>query len=434
MRSQLGGITRLSTTARVLIGLALGMLVGVLSTLVGDDFAARLASIVAPVGTLWLNALRMTVVPLVVSLVIVGVTDASSAAAAGRATTLALGLFIALLAAVATSTALVAPAVYSLWPGGPVSRDALLPHDGGHGPALPGLADQLANLLPSNAIAAAAGNAMVPLVLFSLIFGFALTRLPALQRAPLIQLLRAIGRTMLVIVGWVLKAAPVGVFALILPVAAKTGTGLLGAAGWFVFVQSCIQGSVLLAMYPVAVGLGGVAFARFARAAAPAQGVGFGTQSSLATLPVMLDAATRRLDIPSRIAGVVLPLAVSLFRVTSPANTLGAACFVAWLYGVDLSFMQLASGALVAIIVALGSVSLPGQVTFAASHIPVLLAMGLPLEPVALMLALDPIPDAFRTAGNVTGDLAVTTVVARHDAGDVAPVPDAAPGTMESAT
>ena len=79
-----------------------------------------------------------------------------------------------------------------------------------------------------------------------------------------------------------------------------------GAAGWLVFVQSCLQGAVLLAMYPVAVWLGGVAFGRFARAAAPAQGVGFGTQSSLATLPVMLDAATRGLQIPARIAGVLI--------------------------------------------------------------------------------------------------------------------------------
>ncbi len=104
-----------------------------------------------------------------------------------------------------------------------MSRDALLPVDGGPAPAVPGLAEQLANLLPSNAIAAAAGNAMVPLVLFALIFGFALTRVPAAQRAPLVELLRAIAETMLVIVGWVLKVAPIGVFALILPVAARTG-------------------------------------------------------------------------------------------------------------------------------------------------------------------------------------------------------------------
>ena len=136
----------MSTTARVLIGLALGMLVGLLSTFAGDDFAGRLAAVVSPLGTLWLNALRMTVVPLVVSLVIVGVADASSAAAAGRPTTVALGLFIALLTAVSAATAVVAPAVYALWPWGSVSRDTLLPGgEGGPAPSVPGVADQLAN-------------------------------------------------------------------------------------------------------------------------------------------------------------------------------------------------------------------------------------------------------------------------------------------------
>ena len=424
----------MSTTARVLIGLAVGVLVGILSTLAGDDFAARLAGIVAPVGTLWLNALRMTVVPLVVSLVIVGVADATSVASAGRVTALALGLFVVLTTMVAIATALVAPAAYELWPGGAVDPGALARTGQGPVPEIPGFGDQVANLLPSNAIAAATSGAMVPLVLFALVVGFALTRLSGKQRTPLITLLRAVADTMLVIVGWVLKVAPLGVFALILPVAARTGSDLIGAAGWYVVIQSCLKVAVLLAMYPVAVGLGGVALADFARAAAPAQGVGFGTQSSLATLPVMLDAATQRLAVPTRIAGVVLPLAVSLFRVTSPANTLGAACFVAWLYGVDLSFVQLVSGALVAIVIALGSVSLPGQVTFAASNIPVLLAMGLPLEPVALLLALDPIPDAFRTAGNITGDLAVTTAVARYDATHTAPAQGPISDPMESAT
>jgi Na+/H+-dicarboxylate symporter len=418
----------------VLTGLALGMLVGAVAAFIGDDFAARLTAIAVPVGTLWLNALRMTVVPLVIALVVVGVADASSAAAAGRATALALAVFVALLAMVAAATALAGPAVYSLWSGAAVSPEVLLSDQTGPAPAVPGLAAQVGNLLPPNAIAAAAADAMVPLVLFALIFGFAATRLAAAPRTSLIELLRAVAQAMLVIVGWVLKFAPLGVFALVVPVAARTGSGLIGAAGWFVLVQSCLQSAVLLAMYPVAVVLGGVALARFARAAAPAQGVGFGTQSSLATLPVMLEAATRGLGIPQRVAGVVLPLAVSLFRVTSPANTLGSGCFVAWLYGVDLTMGQLGAGALMAIVIALGSVSLPGQITFVASHVPVLLAMGLPLEPVALMLALDPIPDAFRTAGNVTGDLAVTTVVARHDTADATALPGTTPGPTESPT
>jgi Na+/H+-dicarboxylate symporter len=406
----------LSTTARVLAGLGLGLLVGVLCALTGDGIAERVAAIVTPVGTLWLNALRMTVVPLVVAFVVVGVADASSAAAAGRTTAMALAYFVALLAAVAIATALLAPPVYALWSPDPATRDVLRLSESAPAPEIPRLADQFANLLPDNAIAAAAGAAMVPLTLFALVLGFAVTRLPPAQRTSLVELFRALAQAMLVIVGWVLKLAPIGVFALVLPVAIRAGSGLIGAAGWYVLVQSCLQGAVALAMYPVAIGLGRVSLGRFARAAAPAQSVAIGTQSSLATLPVMLEAATRRLDIPPQLAGLVLPLAVALFRVTSPANTLGAACFVAWLYGVELAPTQLLGGALVALVISLGSVSLPGQVTFAASHIPVLLAMGLPLEPVALMLALDPIPDAVRTVGNVTGDLAVTTAVARRHA------------------
>jgi Na+/H+-dicarboxylate symporter len=406
----------MSSTARVLLGLAAGLVAGFLTTALGDGTAERIAGFVAPVGTLWLNALRMTVVPLVVSLVIVGIAETSSVASAGRMTGLALSLFVLLLMASGAAAALFAPGFYSLWPGDAASRDALVAMQGGAPlQSIPSLADQLANLLPPNAIAAAAGSAMVPLVLFALIFGFAVTRIPAAYRLQVVALLRGIASTMLVIVGWVLKVAPIGVFALILPVAARSGAGLIGAAGWFVLGQSLIQSTVLVAMYPVAVALGGVSLSRFAQAAAPAQGVGFSTQSSLASLPVMLEAATERLGIPARIAGVVLPLAVSLFRVTSPANTVGAGCFVAWLYGIDLAPVQLAAGTLVAIVVSLSAVSLPGQVSFAGSHIPVLIAMGLPLEPVALMLALDPIPDAFRTAGNVTGDLAVTCVVThRH--------------------
>jgi Na+/H+-dicarboxylate symporter len=407
----------MSSTARVLLGLAAGLVVGFLTTALGDGTAERIAGFVAPVGTLWLNALRMTVVPLVVSLVIVGIAEASSAASAGRMTGLALLLFIVLLTASGVATALLGPGFYSLLPGDPAARAALVAAEGSTPlQSVPSLADQLANLLPSNAIAAAAEGAMVPLVLFALIFGFAVTRIPTAYRVQVVELLRGIASTMLVIVGWVLKVAPIGVFALILPVAARFGAGLIGAAGWFVFGQSFIQSTVLLAMYPIAVGLGGVSLRTFAKAAAPAQGVAFSIQSSLASLPVMLEVATERLGIPARIAGVVLPLAVSLFRVTSPANTLGAGCFVAWLYGIDLAPMQLAAGTLVAIVVSLGAISLPGQVSFAGTHIPVLLAMGLPLEPVALLLALDPIPDAFRTAGNVTGDLAVTSVVARRHA------------------
>ena len=105
-------------------------------------------------------------------------------------------------------------------------------------------------------------------------------------------------------------------------------------------------------------------------------------------------------------------MAVSLFRITSPVQYVGVAAFIAWAYGIDLSAAQLAAGAALAVVISMGSVGLPGQVSFMATNMPVTQAMGLPLEPLGLLLALDTIPDVFATVGNVTGDLTATSVVA----------------------
>jgi Na+/H+-dicarboxylate symporter len=107
-------------------------------------------------------------------------------------------------------------------------------------------------------------------------------------------------------------------------------------------------------------------------------------------------------------------MAVSLFRVTSPIQYLNAAMFIAWVYGVDLTAAQLAAGAALAVVISLGSVGLPGQVSFMATTMPVTQAMHLPVEPLGLLLAVDTIPDVFATVGNVTGDLTATSVVARR--------------------
>jgi Na+/H+-dicarboxylate symporter len=156
----------------------------------------------------------------------------------------------------------------------------------------------------------------------------------------------------------------------------------------------------------------------------PPQVVAISTQSSLASLPAMLESADRRLGYPKAVAGLVLPMAVTLFRLTSPVQYMTSAAFIAWAYGVDLSTAQLIAGALLAVVVSLGSVGLPGQVTFIATNLPVAQAMGLPLSPLGLMLAVDTIPDALATLGNVTGDLTATSVVARQSRNDTAPAPD----------
>jgi Na+/H+-dicarboxylate symporter len=148
---------------------------------------------------------------------------------------------------------------------------------------------------------------------------------------------------------------------------------------------------------------------------APAQVVAVSTQSSLASLPVMIERARDWLGVPQTSAGLVLPLAVAVFRITSPVANLAVCLYVAQLNGVELTLGALVAGGLTAIAVSIASVGLPGQVSFFASVGPICLAMGLPLGVLPLLLAVEVIPDIFRTVGNVTGDLAATRIVAGED-------------------
>jgi Na+/H+-dicarboxylate symporter len=132
----------------------------------------------------------------------------------------------------------------------------------------------------------------------------------------------------------------------------------------------------------------------------------------------MLESARERLGYPQQIVSLVLPMAVSLFRITSPIQYLATACFIAWALGVELGPAQLATGAALAVIISLGSVGLPGQVSFMATNLPVTQAMGLPVAPLGILLALDTIPDVFATVGNVTADMTATSVVARQSRAD----------------
>jgi proton glutamate symport protein len=357
----------------------------------------------------------MTVVPLVLALVVVGVSAANDAAASGRTARRAMFVFAALLSAGAAFAAIVAPLLLSFLPGDPVLIEnlrATIPA-AAVAAAPVGLADWFSTIIPSNAIAAAAQSAMLPLVVFALFFGFALTRIQAQRRARMIEFFQAIADTMIVIVRWVLWAAPLGVFALVLTVCARAGSGVISALGWYIGLQCTMYIAVTLLLYPVAVVFGGERLRHFAAGILPAQIVAASTQSSLASLPAMIESARVRLGHPSHVVALVLPMAVSLFRITSPIQYLGAASFVAWIHGIDVSAAHLAVAAALAVVLSLGAVGLPGQVSFMAATMPVTSAMGLPLDALGLLLAVDTIPDVFATVGNVSADLVASSVVAR---------------------
>jgi Na+/H+-dicarboxylate symporter len=405
----------MSATARVLIGLAAGAAIGLVLAGWNPAMAVRVADVAQPIGHLWLNALQMTVVPLVLALVVIGVNTASDAAASGRIARHAIVVFIVLLTGGALFTALAAPTLLALLTPDPALGVALANAAASHAPpAAPlGWADWFTGVIPVNAIMAAAQSAMLPLVVFALFLGFALTQIDAKRRALVIEFFQAIADAMIVIVRWVLWMAPLGVFALILAVCARAGLSMLSALGVYIVLECVLYIALAVMMVLVAWLWGGERIGRFVAAIVPAQAVAASTQSSLASLPAMLESANQRLGYPTEVTALVLPMAVTLFRLTSPVQYVASACFIAWATGTDVAAAQLVAAALLAVVISLGSVGLPGQVSFMATNLPVTQAMGLPVGPLGLLLAVDTIPDVFATVGNVTADMAATSIVAR---------------------
>lgn len=411
---------RLSAPVKVLLGLIFGALVGLSLSSWDQPLALQVAEWARPIGRLWLNALQMTVVPLVTALVIMGVNNASNAASSGRAARNAIIVFGVLLVAAASFAAVATPALLSLIPNDQQTLETFRSALGGHASnAVAATPTQwIATVIPSNALAAAASSAMLPLVVFALFFGFALSRQEAERRERLLGLISIIADTMITIIRWVLWAAPLGVFALVLVVCAEVGISVLGVFGWYILVMCTVYILVTLLLYLVASLVARENLRRFAGALLPVQLIAGSTQSSLASLPSMIDSARNRLGYPAALTSLMLPMAVSLFRVTSPAQYIAVASFIAWLYGIDLGFSQYAVAVLLAAAISMGSTGLPGQANFLTNNLPVTQSLGLPVEPLGVLLAMDTIPDVFCTVGNVTGHMTATAVIARHEGGN----------------
>ena len=274
----------MSQTARVLTGLVAGIVFGILLAWLAPETGLRIAALVEPFGKLWLNALQMTVVPLVFALVVVGINQASDAAHSGRVARQAIASFVVLLAAAAAMTAVLAPLALSMLQPDPAVAAALRGHAQDIAAPAGGWADALVALVPSNAVSAAAASAMLPLVTFALFFGFALTRLAPEPRTQVVGLLKAISDAMIVIVHWVLWAAPAGIFALVLALTARAGLGMLQALGIYILLECALYVLAVVLLIAVAVVVGKRRFRHFMGGLVPVQAVAASTQSSLATL------------------------------------------------------------------------------------------------------------------------------------------------------
>lgn len=401
----------------VLLALIAGVVVGALVRSEAPQLTEA-AGVVEAFGGLWLNALRMTVVPLVAALLITGIASVSDAAKTGGLVARAVVLFSVLIVLSAVYGIAATQGLLELWP---VDRDTAAAFIAGVGAEAveisepPSFVSWLQGLAPANPVSAAANDQILQLVVFSVFFGFAVTKLPGEMRDQIVGFFRAVSEAMIVIVQWVLLAGPLGVFALALGVGLRAGFGAAGTLVQYVIIASAVCFGITVIAWLIAVTFGRQPVGRFTAATAPVWAIAASTQSSLASLPAMLQAALQGLRIPAHVADVVLPLAVAVFRFTSPATNLAVCFFVAHLYGVEPTMLQIMGAIVVAFGVSVGSVGLPGQISFIASVAPICMALGVPFELLGILLAVEVIPDIFRTLGNVTGDLAATSVLARKE-------------------
>jgi proton glutamate symport protein len=434
-----------SLTAWSLAALAAGLALGLLCHRSGSPAYEALARAVEPLGELWLSALQMTVLPLVVAHTLAAIggtgTERSVGALGGRA----MLLFVAMLAAAGLLTVALAPtavawypvdrasvaALQSATPVPQAARDAAVAGPGS-------LGEWVATLLPRNLFEAARRGDVLALLLFTTLFAVAVTRLPAEQRDPLARAFRGAAAAMLIVVRWLLWFTPVGVFAYILALALRAGSGAAGMLGAYVLV---VCGFLLLCtalLYPATALLGRTSVRAFARAVAPAQLVAVSTRSSIAALPALVDGGRRQLGLPETATSFALPLGASVFKLNRMISSPVKLLFLAHVYGVPLTPGAVATFMATVMLLSFSSVGVPGG-GVAFKTLPAYLAAGVPIEGVVIAETVEAVPDIFKTLLNVTANMSAATMLSRrsrvpHAAPVAAPVtPAATPVTPAAA-
>lgn len=406
----------MSLTSRVLAGLIGGFALGLALTTVSPAAAAPVLAVAMPVGTIFVNLIRMTVIPLVVSMLVANVGSMAASTSLGRVGMRAAVIAIALLAVTAVATVLVASPVLArlhidqaaaMALRGPETATASVASSG-----TPGLGQWVVDLVPQNVFKAAADGTMLTLIVFAVLFALALSRVDAARRDAVLRVAEGIAAAMQRLVGAILTLAPVGVFALAVPLAAKLGLSAAGAVMAYIGLVvslTLLVGALLL--YPIGIILGAMSPSAFVALCAPAQAVAFASRSSLAALPAMVEGA-QRLKMAPVISGFILPLAASVFRVGAAVAMPVGVLFVARLYGVPLTTTQLASIAFTSVLSSFTVPGIPGGSIIAL--VPVLASANLPIDGIGILLAVDTVPDMFRSAANATGSLTLAAALRRQ--------------------
>jgi Na+/H+-dicarboxylate symporter len=405
---------------KILLGFGAGVVVGLLARAPGMASFAVVVTYLEPVGTVFIRLITMVVVPLVVASVFVGVASLGDIRSLGRvgAKTLIFFFFTTLVAALIgllVATTANVGAGFSIPSQGAATAQAA----GATTAAVPGVVQTLINLVPQNPFAAAAqgGADLLPLIVAVCFFGAAATVVSAERRQPVVRFFEGVNEMAMVVVGWLMRLAPYGVFALIAAAVARSGLGLLDqllAFGAVVVVALLVHAVVVLA--PVLRLGAGRPLGEFVRATADALFLAFSTASSNATLPVSMAAATDRLGVPSDITSFVLPAGASLNKNGSAAYKAATAVFIAHLYGLPLTAAAMITIVLMATVAAFAGAGVPGSSL--VTTLIVLNAIGLgprAAAGMALVAAIDRPLDMCRSAVNTMSNLVGAAWIARTE-------------------
>lgn len=399
---------RLQLHWQIFIGLALGILLGITSRFFG--FTDFIAEDVAVLGTIFLRGLRMIIVPLIVASIISGVTSLDGGSRFGRMSVKTLFYYITTsLLAILTGLIL----VNLIQPGVGVDLGFQeVPADLQSN--VEKIGDTLLGIIPTNPLAAMVKGEMLPTIFFSLLFGFFITRAPQPYRKQLTDFFEGVFQVMMKMTHFIIKFTPIGVFALIAKIVAQTGFEAFLPLGEYmlaVILGLAIHAFITLPL--LLVFLGNISPVRYFRAMSAALLTAFSTASSSATLPLTMESVEENAGISNRVSSFVLPLGATINMDGTALYECVAAMFIAQIYGIDLSFFQQMIVVLTALLASIGAAGIPmaGLVMITI----ILRAVGLPLEGVGYILAVDRILDMLRTATNVWSDSCGTAIIAKSE-------------------
>ena len=406
---------------QILIALLLAVIAGRLSGTDAALFGIRFLDVFTFLGTLFMNALKMLIVPLIMSSIITGIAGISDGSALGRlgGKTLLYYLATSLLAVVVglLMVNLMTPGLVDGEPArevisfmGEADTAAIAERVQGRGAG--DVVDIFIRMIPANIVEAAAQGKMLGLIFFSLLFGYFMTRIDGAPAKTLKDFWQGMFDVMMKITDWVMMFAPIGVFALVAKVVATTGFAAFQPLMVFFFTVLGALAIHLLIVLPVMLRLlGGVSPLRHFKAMTPALLTAFSTASSSATLPITMDCVERRAGVSNQTTSFVLPLGATVNMDGTALYECVAAMFIAQAYGLELTFATQFTVVLVALLTSIGVAGIPAASLVAITII--LTAIGLPVEAVGLILAVDRVLDMCRTSVNVFSDSCGAVLIAR---------------------